>query len=196
MLRVLRKRLVRLPTVDPPPDQVSLRHKCNVTGRIKACWHITNDQVTLLLVGHTPEALQHIVTPMRCISIAQDSSFAPARPTSGSMASCGLLAAAAQFCIPTSDAAQVGAKDGVVSADGMVLPRVPTCFFLCKGAAVDCQNRWMQVEPSSEMRKVLQAASKLQKKKGDSYLGVSSNSKHCTFIRPGRLQPSHDTICL
>jgi hypothetical protein len=30
----------------------------------------------------------------------------------------------------------------------------------------------MQVEPSSEMRKLLQAASKLQKKKGDSYLGV------------------------
>ena len=29
----------------------------------------------------------------------------------------------------------------------------------------------MQVEPSSEMRKLLQAASKLQKKKGDSYLG-------------------------
>lgn len=30
----------------------------------------------------------------------------------------------------------------------------------------------LQVEPSSEMRKLLQAASKLQKKKGDSYLGA------------------------
>ena len=33
----------------------------------------------------------------------------------------------------------------------------------------------MQVEPSSELRKVLQAASKLQKKKGDSFLGACAD---------------------
>jgi hypothetical protein len=35
-------------------------------------------------------------------------------------------------------------------------------------------SNYLQVEPSSEMRKLLQAASKLQKKKGDSYLGASA----------------------
>ena len=36
----------------------------------------------------------------------------------------------------------------------------------------------MQVEPSSEMRKLLQAASKLQKKKGDSYLGAIASQPY------------------
>ena len=40
----------------------------------------------------------------------------------------------------------------------------------------------LQVEPSSEMRKLLQAASKLQKKKGDSYLGASQQSAHCRVV--------------
>lgn len=53
----------------------------------------------------------------------------------------------------------------------------------------------VQVEPSSEMRKVLQAASKLQKKKGDNYLGTPVHSLTTGLCGLCRVR-SRGLICL
>ena len=57
-----------------------------------------------------------------------------------------------------------------------------------------------QVEPSSEMRKLLQAASKLQKKKGDSYLGAIASPLHragdfCKLSLPAVIQTGTHHLC-